>query len=83
MCGWNKNGQLGLSSQEVDITRFSLIRNLPDKIIKLSCGWNHTMALSESAGVFVWGSNSFGQLGVPQVQKQSSYPLQLSAKVLV
>lgn len=40
------------------------------------------MALSETGGVFVWGSNSFGQLGEPRVQKQSSCPLQLSAEVL-
>ena len=39
------------------------------------------MALTENGTVYVWGSNAFGQLGVPEVQKQSESPIQLSTEV--
>lgn len=77
-CGWNKNGQLGLASQLVDSPSFCQVPNLlPHKITKVSCGWNHTMALTEAGSVYVWGSNAFGQLGLPGVQKQSDSPVQI------
>lgn len=83
MCGWNKNGQLGLALPDVDTTTFSPLANLPCKMTKLSCGWNHTLALSEGGLVFAWGSNAFGQLGEPRAgQKQCNSPIQLSAEVL-
>ena len=81
VCGWNKNGQLGFSSQLVDYPTFCQVPSLPHKIAKVSCGWNHTMALTENGTVYVWGSNAFGQLGVPEVQKQSESPIQLSTEV--
>ena len=81
MCGWNRNGQLGLASQEVAAPTFRQVPSLPCKITKVSCGWNHTMALSEKGTVYVWGSNAFGQLGEPGVQKQSGLPVQLSVEV--
>ena len=78
-CGWNKNGQLGLPSPE-DITIPQLLPGL-HKITKVSCGWNHTLAISESGCVLVWGSNGFGQLGTPEVQKQAEKPVELSLQV--
>jgi alpha-tubulin suppressor-like RCC1 family protein len=33
------------------------------KIIKISCGSSHTLALSDKGTVFSWGSNSNGRLG--------------------
>lgn len=35
------------------------------------------MALTEAGSVYVWGSNAFGQLGLPGVQKQSDSPVQI------
>lgn len=32
----------------------------------VACGWAHSIALSQSGQVWVWGSNSHGQLGLPQ-----------------
>ena len=81
VCGWNKNGQLGIASTDVDATMFRPLPNLPSKMIKVSCGWSHTLALSERGEVFVWGSNTYGQLGEPRVLKQSSSPVQLSSEV--
>ena len=82
VCGWNKNGQLGLpSQQQVDSLTFSRVPSLLHRITKVSCGWNHTMVMSEEGVVYVWGSNAFGQLGVPEVQRQSETPVQLSFEV--
>jgi hypothetical protein len=30
----------------------------------ISCGWGHSMALTECGHVYSWGSNEFGQLGI-------------------
>jgi RCC1 and BTB domain-containing protein len=34
-----------------------------EKVIQISCGFWHSMALTESGNVFSWGDNQFGQLG--------------------
>jgi alpha-tubulin suppressor-like RCC1 family protein len=35
-----------------------------EKIVMISCGGEHSLALTESGLVFGWGSNKRGQLGV-------------------
>ena len=83
VCGWNKNGQLGLTTQDaVEVTECCPVPSFPCPITKVSCGWNHTVALTESGAVFVWGSNAFGQLGEPSVHKQCFSPLQLPVEVI-
>jgi hypothetical protein len=37
---------------------------LPSPIIDVACGSLHTMALTESSEVYVWGRNNSGQLGL-------------------
>lgn len=66
---WGRNyyGQLGADSRTssnipVEITsQFHL--NLTDKVIMVSSGGTHSSAITSSGRVFLWGSNSFGQLG--------------------
>ena len=81
VCGWNKNGQLGLTSQQMDSPTFCQMPNLSSKITKVSCGWNHTMALTKDGSVYVWGSDAFGQLGVPEGQEQSESPVEVPSEV--
>ena len=33
------------------------------KVIQISCGWRHTLAVSERQNVFSWGRGTNGQLG--------------------
>ena len=80
MCGWNKNGQLGCKPLE-DVTVPRLLTELPVRVAKVACGWNHTLALSEAGELCVWGSNSFGQLGVPQIDKETSIPTMIPHQV--
>ena len=38
-----------------------------DYIKDVKCGASHVLALSNNGYVYVWGSNKFGQLGMPEV----------------
>lgn len=81
MCGWNKNGQLGLPPS--DSTVFIPVP-LPSQqwwVDRVACGWNHTMAVVEKGRVMTWGCNSFGQLGLPDVEKQCHVATLLSSEV--
>ena len=49
--------------------------------MKVSCGWNHTLAIGDGGCLIVWGSNAFGQLGVPDVGKQTERPVVLQQQV--
>jgi hypothetical protein len=44
-----------------------------EKIVMISCGFGHSLALTESGRVFGWGSNGLGQLGV--AVEDSSEPI--------
>lgn len=77
--GKNSNGQLG----DGTVTD----RNTPTwvpfpagvKIVKVSAGKAHSLALTDSGDVYAWGSNSDGQLGVSGIPTVgSSTPLRVS-----
>lgn len=62
--GWNNKGQLGVGTT-VDTQRFTRM-NFEQKFQKVSCGWDTSAAITEDGCLFVWGSNTFGQLGFSQ-----------------
>ena len=37
----------------------------------VSCGWSHTLALLENGQLVSSGSNTYGQLGVAEIQRQT------------
>lgn len=46
--------------------------------MQVSCGQNHSLALSNTGKIFVWGDNKFGQLGLdPTVQRFVYKPQEL------
>jgi alpha-tubulin suppressor-like RCC1 family protein len=61
--GFNEKRQLGLShrfNQETPV----LISHLAHiKIVKVKCGQQHSLALSEDGHVYSWGLGVLGQLG--------------------
>ncbi|XP_057972443.1 ultraviolet-B receptor UVR8 isoform X2 [Malania oleifera] len=61
--GWNKFGQVG-SGDNVDHCSPVQIK-FPDeqKVVQVSCGWRHTLALTEKQNAFSWGRGTNGQLG--------------------
>jgi len=53
----------GLGTSE-NILVPTLVGALADKdIVKIGCGWDHSMALTGSGNLYVWGSNTNGILG--------------------
>jgi alpha-tubulin suppressor-like RCC1 family protein/tRNA A-37 threonylcarbamoyl transferase component Bud32 len=59
--GYNEYGQLG-NGASVDSDTASHVLGL-DKVVSLSAGWAHTLALRSDGTVWAWGRNSMGQLG--------------------
>lgn len=64
LCILCSRGQLGHGDVE-DVVEPKLIENLSGiKIVKIACGGWHSIALSSDGDLYVWGSNSNGQLGL-------------------
>ncbi|NXC85341.1 SRGEF factor, partial [Cercotrichas coryphoeus] len=94
VCGHNKDGQLGLNHTE-DVLRFTLCTALSDFCVKqVACGWDFTIILAftdpaltlhfffffgGSGLVLSCGSNSFGQLGLPQISSPCLIPQKIES----
>jgi len=63
--GINNIGQLGNSISTNEFTEeLYEVKLIRSKIVKVACGFTHTLALSVEGNIFVWGGNLFGQLGL-------------------
>ncbi|KFQ42268.1 Secretion-regulating guanine nucleotide exchange factor, partial [Nestor notabilis] len=79
VCGHNKDGQLGLNHRE-DVLHFTLCTALSGFCVKqVACGWDFTVVLVGSGLVLSCGSNSFGQLGVPQISGPCLIPQKIES----
>ncbi|KFO84042.1 Secretion-regulating guanine nucleotide exchange factor, partial [Buceros rhinoceros silvestris] len=79
VCGHNKYGQLGLNHTE-DVLCLTLCPALSGFCVKqAACGWDFTIILVGSGLVLSCGSNSFGQLGVPQISGPCLIPQRIES----
>ncbi|NWR71931.1 SRGEF factor, partial [Centropus unirufus] len=79
VCGHNKDGQLGLNHTE-DVLHLTLCTALSGFCVKqVACGWDFTIILVGSGLVLSCGSNSFGQLGVPQISNPCLIPQKIES----
>ncbi|XP_058151609.1 probable E3 ubiquitin-protein ligase HERC6 [Dasypus novemcinctus] len=63
--GAGSEGQLGIGEfKEISFTPKKINTLTDRKIIQVSCGHYHSLALSQDGIVFSWGKNSQGQLGL-------------------
>ncbi|KDO32822.1 hypothetical protein SPRG_02515 [Saprolegnia parasitica CBS 223.65] len=61
--GGGEHGQLG-HGDKVNKTIPSLVKHLADKVVvQITCGWSHTVALTENGEVYTWGNGDHGKLG--------------------
>ncbi|KAB2064251.1 hypothetical protein ES319_A09G006700v1 [Gossypium barbadense] len=61
--GWNKFGQVGVGDN-TDICSPVQVKFPNDqKVVQVSCGWRHTLAITEEQNIFSWGRGTNGQLG--------------------
>nr|CAD7263232.1 unnamed protein product [Timema shepardi] len=65
-CGYNSKGQLGVEGK-MEVLSFERVTSLGDYAIEsVACSWDSTFAITRCGRFFVWGSNTYGQLGVPK-----------------
>ncbi|XP_011152046.1 probable E3 ubiquitin-protein ligase HERC4 isoform X1 [Harpegnathos saltator] len=75
--GSNSDGQLGLGSDTKMELKPKLVHSLAAvPIAFVACGGYHTIVISKSGAVFAWGRNTFGQLGLSDIQNRN-VPCQL------
>ncbi|XP_061346881.1 ultraviolet-B receptor UVR8-like [Gastrolobium bilobum] len=61
--GWNKFGQIGVGDN-FDRSSPEQVKFPHDqKVVQISCGWRHTIAVTENKNVYSWGRGANGQLG--------------------
>lgn len=60
--GMNEVGQLGLGN-ELPTIEPNLVTGLTKAVSKIDCGMKHCVAITKDYQLYVWGSNSYGQLG--------------------
>jgi tRNA A-37 threonylcarbamoyl transferase component Bud32 len=82
--GFNLDGQTGVGSE-------LCLRSIPykvngfenEKMIMISCGSHHSMALAESGRAYSWGCNDCGQLGIGNKDKSLTPKLIEISDVLI
>lgn len=70
--GHNSNGQLGFMPSQYHSVPMKVPLAEGIVIVKVACGYSHTLALSQLGQVFSWGSNNHGQLGISKQQHKTS-----------
>ncbi|XP_003271040.1 X-linked retinitis pigmentosa GTPase regulator isoform X5 [Nomascus leucogenys] len=72
--GEPENGKLGLPNQLLGNHRTpQLVSEIPEKVIQVACGGEHTVVLTENA-VYTFGLGQFGQLGLGTFLFETSDP---------
>lgn len=65
--GDNKYGQLGLNPELPNsLVPQSIL--VDDSLIQVHAGWSHSAALTNNGDVYIWGRNSYGQLGMQKAE---------------
>ncbi|KAK4772652.1 hypothetical protein SAY86_014427 [Trapa natans] len=62
--GWNKFGQVGVGDYIDHCSPIQVKFPQSQKVVQVSCGWRHTLAVTERNNVFSWGRGTNGQLGL-------------------
>lgn len=63
-CGWNKKLQLATQDEVNTFHRTWKLSGIT--FTNIACGWDFSCGVTDDYFLFVWGSNSHGQLGLPK-----------------
>lgn len=75
------SGCLGIGPLLTQSSAPKIVQTLQDlklKALSVSCGRKHTLALTDY-GVYAWGSNCYGQLGLGAIVQETPYPQVIAA----
>ena len=79
MCwGDDSRGQLGDGGGFVDTTTPSLVTLLPNDLLEVEAGDEHTCSVHASGDAFCWGDNNIGQLGTGSTGGFTGSPVQVA-----
>ncbi|XP_039294188.1 X-linked retinitis pigmentosa GTPase regulator isoform X2 [Nilaparvata lugens] len=79
--GNNSDCQLGIGSEENCSTPKQVeLNDVNEPIASLTAGAQHSALLTDGGKVYIWGSNSCGQLGLSDGIKKCSKPTRLAVK---
>jgi alpha-tubulin suppressor-like RCC1 family protein len=78
--GYGKHGVLGAeAAQDINVKPLRVGGHLSDKkVIRFSCGGMHTVAISDTGGIYSWGEGRDYKLGQP-TDKDVFLPLPIKA----
>jgi alpha-tubulin suppressor-like RCC1 family protein len=62
--GWNSWGQIGNGCNRDQLKPIKVKGFNGERVVMISCGECHSMALTECGHVYSWGQNNCGQLGI-------------------
>lgn len=74
-CGDNGKGCLGHGNHSTYLTPKVIEHFINIEIIKVACGTNHVIALSEEGGIFCWGYSNSGALGMGKKLLNTTSPM--------
>ena len=81
-CGKVGQGQIGHNVNE-NICVPLQVKNISKKdIVRVACGWNHTIALSSTGDIYCTGSSKYGELGLGTLKSRREFTVckELSGK---
>ena len=65
--GFNESGQLGIGNENVpNVVRKPVLNNFINNVAKLAAGHEHSLALTKTQDLYVWGTGSLTGLGIEE-----------------
>jgi len=81
--GDNEWGQIGNNISSEVLIPYKINEFIGEKVEAISCGSNHSLALTENGCVYSWGYNRYGQLGLNSENFKENKPQRIEIDVKI